>query len=410
MSRFARDAALGLVAAFVLFPASVSGITAVLYVADRRWHGMLNRDEPRTLLWGLLIAFVLWLVMAFSACRRFARAESASPRTYGELRVRLDQLASRVHAGCPGSGGTPAERQAREQLDIVAADLAPGSIGLRWLTLTGYVDAWRRLHRIEEALLQVEAEDAVLAEALSDALRLQSSAIPQHESLLTLIRTAVRSLSPTAARFIGDPPAAHPAPADDSPAAAAEARAALVEVRNAVNQYRDARRAGLVHARNNVLVTVVWTGLTAYALLVFAILGGASRRSIGAAAVFYLVGALVGLFKQLRSVSAADHVLQDDFGLSIARLVHTPLFSGLAALGGVVLVHMLDSGDRLSLAQIFNLRNNEIGLVTAAIFGLTPALLIQGLQKQVERYKAELRASEPAEAKPPETAALPATL
>jgi hypothetical protein len=101
-------------------------------------------------------------------------------------------------------------------------------------------------------------------------------------------------------------------------------------------------------------------------------------------------------------------VLQDDFGLSAARLIHTPLFSGLAALGGVVLVHMLESGARLSLADIFNLQQNEIGLVTAGIFGLTPALLVTGLQKQVERYKADLRTSQAAEAKSPETPAIPA--
>jgi len=401
MRQFTRDAALAFVAAFVMFPASISAVTAGLFVAETRWHGMLNRDEPRTVLWGLAVAAAIWVVLALGCCRRFARVQTASPRTYGELRVRLDQLTARVQC-C--SGPSPGELQAREQLAIVTRDLEPGNCGLRWLAMTGYVDSWRRLHRVEEALLRVEPEDAVLAEALRDTLRLQSSAIPQNASLLTLVRTAVHSLSPSAGRFLGDKsPGEQP-----NPVATGEARGALFEVRHAINEYRDDRRAALVHARDNVLTTVVWTGLTAYALLVFAILDGASRRSIASAAVFYLVGAMVGLFRQLRSASAADHVLQDDFGLSAARLIHTPLFSGLAALGGVVLVHMLESGARLSLGDIFNLQKNEIGLVTAAIFGLTPALLITGLQKQVDRYKADLRSSEAAEAKAPEAPAVAA--
>jgi len=36
-----------------------------------------------------------------------------------------------------------------------------------------------------------------------------------------------------------------------------------------------------------------------------------------------------------------DTTTEEDFGLSVARLLHTPLFSGLAAIGGVIFAAML---------------------------------------------------------------------
>ena len=56
-----------------------------------------------------------------------------------------------------------------------------------------------------------------------------------------------------------------------------------------------------------------------------------------AGGTFYLIGASVGLFRQLRQAATAETVTEEDFGLGMVRLVHTPLASGLAAIGGVVL-------------------------------------------------------------------------
>jgi hypothetical protein len=46
------------------------------------------------------------------------------------------------------------------------------------------------------------------------------------------------------------------------------------------------------------------------------------------------------------------------------------------------------------LKYIFNLDNNIMGLVVAAVFGLTPGLLFEQIQKQAEKYKTDLRSSE----------------
>jgi hypothetical protein len=151
------------------------------------------------------------------------------------------------------------------------------------------------------------------------------------------------------------------------------------------------------------------------------------------------VGAIVGLFNRLGADSEAESAV-DDYGLARARLVHTPLFCGLAAVGGVVITALLpvvlnvaavtpraatasptavsaparqatgnptlttgaaataaataDSGQEApSLVAIFDLQRHPFGLVIAAIFGLTPRLLIRRLQEQTDRYKADLRST-----------------
>ncbi len=42
------------------------------------------------------------------------------------------------------------------------------------------------------------------------------------------------------------------------------------------------------------------------------------------------------------------------------------------------------------LADIFNLAKNGFGLLIAAVFGLTPDLLINRLQGQADQYKTDL--------------------
>lgn len=118
------------------------------------------------------------------------------------------------------------------------------------------------------------------------------------------------------------------------------ARAVLRTVRRSINEFRDGRWNGLTVARNRLLATMIFTGLTAYALLAIAIITGAPRSTVVAASAFYLVGATVGLCGRLRGESQTESAVED-YGLSTARLITIPLFCGLAAIGGVVLVAML---------------------------------------------------------------------
>ena len=47
------------------------------------------------------------------------------------------------------------------------------------------------------------------------------------------------------------------------------------------------------------------------------------------------------------------------------------------------------------IADIFNLNTNRFGLVVAAVFGLTPDLLINRLQNEADRYRKQLEATSP---------------
>jgi hypothetical protein len=97
-----------------------------------------------------------------------------------------------------------------------------------------------------------------------------------------------------------------------------------------------------VHARNILLVTIFITGIFTYLLLGIAIVNKASVSSVVAAAAFYVVGEVAGLFSWLYRGSQIDTII-DDYGLSMARLIATPLLSGLAGVIGVLITVMLYS-------------------------------------------------------------------
>jgi hypothetical protein len=129
------------------------------------------------------------------------------------------------------------------------------------------------------------------------------------------------------------------------------------------------------------------------------------RGYIVAAAAFYLVGAIVGLFNQLY-LEGGTETATEDYGLAAARLFHTPMISGLAALGGVLIIPMFSVlvnssihgkstvGDVLDLTKLLDLTGQPFSIVLAAIFGLSPTILISRLQQEAEQYKADLKGTE----------------
>jgi hypothetical protein len=209
--------------------------------------------------------------------------------------------------------------------------------------------------------------------------------------------------------------------------------------------------------RNRTWGATIFTGLTAFMLLAIAMVMGASRTSIVAGATFFFVGATVGLLGRLRSQMEEEGGVPD-YGLSTARLYSTPVICGLAAIGGVLLVAILpygtnafstptnlqtnaaptgtnvttirtnppanipsttsaalggtstvqgttsrandqatppaDSEKKPRLTNIFDLEKNLVGVLVAAVFGLTPGLLFNRLQDQAEKYKSEIKTSE----------------
>lgn len=245
----------------------------------------------------------------------------------------------------------------------------------------------------------IEPHDAVLVGAMRDEMRLMDSNIVHRDSLLERLRCAVAMLDGPAED--GRPgylaqPAQNPPPTDQRDPA--KARAILHEVRYEINSFRDDVWEGIVHARGRLAATSVFTGFAAYTLVGFAVIVGASDNAIFWAFVYFLVGAIVGLFARLQADAKADTAV-DDYGLSSARLVHIPLFSGLAAVGGILITSVLDGqadGSGVTSVLLDGIFVERPSLfIVAAVFGLTPDLLIQRLAQQAERYKDDLKSTQP---------------
>jgi len=97
------------------------------------------------------------------------------------------------------------------------------------------------------------------------------------------------------------------------------------------------------------------------------------------------------------------------------RLLYSPVLSGLAAVGGVVVVAMLHASlsgpivtyseaavpgevvvaalEAPQLKLIFDLEANRFGVVLAAVFGLTPSLLVSRVQGLADRFQADLQST-----------------
>jgi uncharacterized membrane protein len=286
---------------------------------------------------------------------------------------------------------------------------------LEWLLGYGYVRLREQLHRAEESALLIADREALIAEATRDLLRLQDSNIANAEQLREQLDRARATLASTMGVAIaGLVPASaitgviaglnlQPNAPD-----ADVARRIVAQVRRAINEYRDERRYALVRARNQLLRTIFLAGMVTYALLVFALLVPVGRDAIISAVSFFLVGAVVGLFNRLY-LDAAVETAVEDYGLSVARLLHTPLLCGLAALGGSLIIPLLSvqinptpgsivAGQQTiltpTLESIFNVAQRPFSLVLAAVFGLTPSALISRLQNEAEKYKSDLKSSQ----------------
>jgi hypothetical protein len=183
----------------------------------------------------------------------------------------------------------------------------------------------------------------------------------------------------------------------------ANARVTLREIRRALNEFRDTQRLGIVSIRNQLMASTFVTGFVTYALLCTVILAvvntnnaaaQSQRATILAAVIFYIVGAMAGLFGKIYSQSRAGTSV-DDFGLSFVHLIGTPLISGLAGIGGAFLYNILilqgPLGPSVSISTVFTFNRLDF-LIAAAIFGYAPNLLMKGLQ--ANKYVSALQSSQ----------------
>jgi len=410
----------------VIFLSVAAAVTVALYVTPFAtpgpvpawWTEWKHVVAP---LAGVMVAFLLGI--SFAGLTQGSRyAEQVDAQGHGQLFDRLGGIDARLRTLCPlpsGTGdGNPDACQtgcaeARAHRDAVVCALS--TAGARWILGSGFNDAWRRLHAAEQALFLVDPKPDLIGAGLFDELRLKGSTIRHSEDLTAKLRRAVIVLGaadyltvPTAppTLALGQPPADQ-----TSDQAEAQARAVLRDVRRIINDFRDEKWDALIRARNRLVWTGAVTAISGFVLLTLAILVQVPDSTIIAAIGFYLVGATVGLFNQLR-LDTHNRGGQEDFGFAKARVFHMPVLSGLAAVGGVIVVAALYTvgtqgigltGTPLaddatgttapSLAQIFDLSKNGFGLLFAAVFGLTPDLLVDRLQQVADRYRTDLQST-----------------
>lgn len=398
-------------------PVTAIGVTVVAYlIYAKRYAGEQTLPifaGAQAVAIGVLSAFLIWLLFGY-LYKRYTSAANASRRNYHSLRERLDQLRNRVqHANPLGYGAEQeyesglclairesAYARAEKECEIIARGL--DSAGIAWVTGLGYVELWHRVHRAEEALIKVEPHLEALEGAMRDSSRIATSNLDNRDSLLKRLRCAVAVLDdPETGEYLSfvDEPERHPKGGSEraTPEGRMKALIILSAVRYEINHFRDSVWEGIVHARNRLAYTSVVLGFATYALLGLAIFVGAPPNMIVWVLTYFLVGAIIGLFARAQGEWNANTAV-DDFGLSTARLLHTPWLSGLAAVAGVLVTAIIDThflSESTNVSTLENIfRNSPSFLIIAAVFGLTPDLIIRRLTQQVDRYKGDLQSTQ----------------
>ena len=388
-------------------------VSTIAVYAAAKGSPLFQLDPVAT---GAGVALLAWLVMAAAQywLIRGTSAEQVNTTAFNELRHRLGDIIARFAVAQPtDDSGRIAARQLQDCITQIRTELQRS--GPAWIMGSGYISAWKLVHRAEEALLLLEPASDVIAAGLYDELRLTGAQIDNSDQLLSKLRLAVSRLDSDASSFLAARPTGvgvdgtgtTSTPSGD---VAVLARVALREVRQTVNAFRDDGWDGIVRTRNHLIATLTATGLATYLGLVLAITLNPQPRgeaiasnAVLAAGGLFLVGAMVGLFNRLNTESNAQNDIED-YGLTMARLILTPVLAGIAAVGGVFVAAMaasgvtaaaLSTGGVPSLGTIFNLSGNPFALALAAVFGLSPGMLIDGLRDQAEKYKAALKSTNP---------------
>lgn len=425
--RRAYAATLILMATIVHVVASV--VTVMLYF-------LLPSSAP---LWlvpvgGVGATYLAFLIGALFCYPYFGTGKGASPRSYGLLGTRLCQLRARLDA-IKTAKVAPEQSENQEYCRIAYLEaercyeranwyIHEHRAGWRWVTGLGYINAWGLLHRAEEALIKIEPPEMVFRRAIHDKLALQDSTIARRDELVRKLTRAATDLYPEGTIYFQDDdpdenhellqkiadafnqmPSTHPLiNPQSSPTSKQQdaARMILSEIRRTLNDFRDNLWERILRERNQLLNTIGVTGLLTHILLCLMIVMMGPRSSTApylmAAIAFYMVGAISGLFARFyKEVNLDKAVAVDDFGLSLARLIATPLLSGLAGIGGVIISLSLStaissSASSISFRSIFQLGAPSYLLIAAA-FGLAPNLIISELQQRTANLSSDLQKS-----------------
>lgn len=411
LADFGRKARVGLVAGLPILPGALALFMTFFYLGD--WP---TRNPFDQVFYGVILGVAAWIVLSVVFLHGLADVKNGDAAAYDELVMRATTLKARVyalvgisdadkfeeavekmHAGaCAAQGKATATLKTRKTALLEAHTLwrdvrraldgDGGGSAIRWAGASGYTSLWRQLHRAEEALLAAELKESLYAEAIDDEARLMTTKVDEAEKLIGELR-----------RIFGDPkqPRDRNDIADgmDTP----EGRALLRKIRFVLNSYRDDLYQRFVRIRNAMFATLVYVGLVADAVLGLTIVLVPRTRedAVATGLAYYLVGALVGLFAELYGASRGQRGAVHDYGLSIVRLLTIPVLSGIAGVLGVVITRLAGGATlgAVTLDEIFSLETYPLGVVVAAIFGLTPGLLLERLRAETNEYKDELMKS-----------------
>ncbi len=345
---------------------------------------------------GSLLALFTWLLVA-AIWRRFTTVDRANMSSYGYLLNCLYQLLPKLmqvedalqHPSQAAQNACVNSKKEALLLYQSIIEELKREKNPAWMAGTGYINVWRCMHYVQEACIEFEPEEDVLRDALHDELCIQGSTIKNSKELLQKLRLAVTTLNQSGAKYLNEP-ANENKDITSQHSEPAQAKAVIRQVRHELQQFRDDRWESLVRTRTEMLKMTALTGLFVYFLCEFTILIFPSDLPlIETIAILFLVGAIAGLFSRLYNQSKTDASI-DDYQLTFARLMATPLYSGLAALGGVFIVQKI--GLLGNSTANFDLTTSNI--LIAATFGLTPILFMNAIQKEAEQYKKDLKSTE----------------
>lgn len=398
---------------------------------------------------GLIITIIVWLLLAW-LCMPLATARGGKLSDYetfqGDLNVLKAQFEA-VKPKTPEDAATSATLMEPEKAAKHNQATEPGKAretviayiqsnldeiddmiqrkGMTWVLRTGYITLWDRINKADEAMIDVLPIQQVIEAANYDMLRLNGSDVPGHEDLLKRLATAITTLSSELHRSEQSSEQHQDTNVQQSmvPAKSAieppgsiksdqqEARSNIRQVKSALHKFTIERWDPLIRARNELMGTAFLTSVLTYIIVVVAMLVGIQKINMVHLIVFYLLGAVVGLFSRLvgelqTKDTAISHT--DDYGLTWARILVTPWLSGLAALIGVLLATMLsivlattlshgttNQQSFPTLGTIYNYSMYPQNLVLAAIFGFLPSLAVGLLKQQANKIQSQINSSSP---------------
>jgi hypothetical protein len=370
------------------------------------WEASLSFLGPfLPLLFGTGIALLFWLLLSL-ICVRYTAVNCASIESFNAIIDHLVDLDDAIDTIKIASSGTQDPDLASEEKSEIQEKLQSyknkildslGRSSISWITGTGYINLWKLINNAEETLFLVMPTARAISFAVEDEMRLDQSKIETRTEWINKLRTAVKNLDEKAVDYLKPASGAQkPASGEETanslnsdPKAQKNARAILQLVRKTLNDFNTKSWSGLITARNQLVCTMILLGLTTYVAVEFVILTPVKTDYFVVATILALIGALAGLFGRLYSESQSDSAI-DDYRLAAARLIVTPLLSGLAAVIGVMVVAKVSA-----LHDLYSFKGILVNCVIAATFGLTPNLLMNQLQKKSEEYKSNLQSTKP---------------